>query len=184
MRKQNMKNNNKDALFYLTCVVTLLVFVWHPVCWQYLENVQYYLWLLQQNIQQRNKLITCGCTRKFSISRGLLLWGLPILFTILLAFFAVSFRLFDLVVGPSTSPLVDLPPGVQSRRSPVHGPLHKAKVGLAALTRPVTLPPVLPVHINLIVETVVHLTRGQRKQSFGRLFYYSNLCKRLCDNIS
>lgn len=48
-----------------------------------------------------------------------------------------------------------LPPGVQSRRSPVHGPLHEAKVGLAVLAGPVAFPPVLPVHINLIVETVV-----------------------------
>lgn len=48
-----------------------------------------------------------------------------------------------------------LPPGVQRRWSPIHGPLHKAKVGLAVLAGPVAFPPVLPVHINLIVETVV-----------------------------
>lgn len=48
-----------------------------------------------------------------------------------------------------------LPPGVLSRWSPVHGSLHEPKIGLTVLAGPVALPPVLPVHIDLVVETVV-----------------------------
>lgn len=113
---------------------------------------------------EEKKLITCSCTCRLSISCGLILWGLSVLFSILLAFFAVSFRLLDLGVGPPTCPPVVLPPGVQGRRSAVHGPLHVAKVGLAVLAGPIALPPVLPVHINFIMETVVDLTRGQREE--------------------
>lgn len=101
--------------------------------------------------------LTWSCASRLFILCGLILGGLSILFSILLAFLAVSFRLFDLGVSPPACPLVVLPPGVLSRRSTVHGSLHKAKVGLAVLAGSVALPPVLPVHIDFIVETVVDL---------------------------
>lgn len=53
-----------------------------------------------------------------------------------------------------------LPPGIQCRWSSVHGPLHVAKVGPAVLAGPIAPPPVLPVHIDFIVEAVVDLKRG------------------------
>lgn len=49
-----------------------------------------------------------------------------------------------------------LPPGIQRRRRPIHGSLHIAKIGFAVLTGPIASPPVLSVHIDLVVEAVVN----------------------------
>lgn len=49
-----------------------------------------------------------------------------------------------------------LPPRVSGRRRPVHRPLHVAEERLAGPTRAVTAPPVLPVHVHLVVEGVVN----------------------------
>lgn len=77
-----------------------------------------------------------------------------------MAFFAISFRLLDFGVCATTCSLVILPPRVQRRRSSIHGSLHVAKVGFTLLAGPITPPPVLPVHINLIVEAVVDSNLG------------------------
>lgn len=78
-------------------------------------------------------------------------------------FLAISFRLLDLCVRPATRPLMILPPWVQRGWSPVHGPLHVAKVRPAALAGAVAAPPVLPVDVNLIVEAVVDLMKAKNK---------------------
>lgn len=104
-----------------------------------------------------SSLLTSRRAGQLSFLCGLTLCSLSILVRVLFALLAVSFRLFDLDVRPPARPPVFLPPGVQGRRSAVHGSLHKAKVGLAVLTGSVALPPVLPVHVDLIVETVVDL---------------------------
>lgn len=109
---------------------------------------------------QKQRIKLCHRTCRLSVPWRLILWGLLVLFGILLAFFAVSFGLLDFGVGAAACPLVVPPPGVQGRRSPIHGPLHVAKVGLAVLARPIAPPPVLPVHVNLIMETVIDLKMG------------------------
>lgn len=136
--------------------------------WTYINIIKLIIFLslaLKAEIQQikRNKFITCSSTCSLS-------WGLPFLFCILLAFLAISFRLLDLGVSPPTGPSVVLPPGVQSRWSPVHGPLDVPEVGLAALARPIAPPPMLPIHVDFIVETVVDLTR--RRRNFRLLLWY------------
>lgn len=52
------------------------------------------------------------------------------------------------------------PPGVVGRRGPVHGPLHESKERLSVLAGPIAFPPVLPVHVHLIVEGVVDRDSG------------------------
>lgn len=49
------------------------------------------------------------------------------------------------------------PPIVMSRGRPVGRTFDIAIVGLFVLTRPIAAPPVSPVFIHLIVESMVHL---------------------------
>lgn len=107
----------------------------------------------------RNNLSTCT----LCISSRFVLHVLPLFFSVLSAFFPISFRLLDLDVGaPAGAPVV-LPPRVQGRRGPVHRPLHVTKVGSAVLAGPVAPPPVLPVHVHFVVEAVVDLERTVRR---------------------
>lgn len=86
-----------------------------------------------------------------------LLRGILVLLLLAFPFLPIILRLFDLGVRSSARSPVVLPPRVSGRRRPVHRPLHVAEERLAGPTRAVTAPPVLPVHVHLVVEGVINL---------------------------
>lgn len=53
------------------------------------------------------------------------------------------------------------PPVVMGRGCPVGGAFHVAVIWLLVLTRPIAAPPVSPVLIHLVVESMVHLGRDE-----------------------
>lgn len=132
-------------------------------------------------------LLTCRRAGRLSFLCSLTLCCLAVLLSVLFALCAVSFRLFDLGVRPPARPPVFLPPGVQGRRSTVHGPLHKAKVGPAVLAGSVALPPVLAVHVDLVVETVVDLEgrhSGDEKGWFDDAGIWADLFQYADDSVT
>lgn len=70
------------------------------------------------------------------------------------------------------------PPVVMSRGRPVGGAFDVTVVGLPVLARAVAAPPVLPVLIHLVVESMVHLGERERSALRRQVNKFKNIGKR------
>lgn len=72
---------------------------------------------------------------------------------------SVVFRFFDLGESSTTRALVIWPPKITAGWRPIHRSLHITKKWFPTLARTITSPPMCPVIVHLIMETMVDLNK-------------------------